>query len=64
MDKVQLYREIIWKFNTVLTLTDEINKELSQRLILKEKVLGVELTQDLKEKCTFYLTEAVSRNQF
>lgn len=56
MDQFILHKEILKKISKVISLTDDINQELSKKLIAKSRDIGVELTQDLKDRCSHYLT--------
>lgn len=64
MDNQLLQKEIFSKIGLIVRLTDQINKELSKRLITKSELLKVELTVDLQEKCAHYLTEPFERTQY
>lgn len=48
MDHFILQKEILNKLNTIVVLSDEINEELSKKLIAKSRAIRVELTNDLK----------------
>lgn len=64
MNQQELQKEIFRKIDVILSLCDEINKEISKKLISKARFLQVELTQDLQEKCSYFLTEPIERNSY
>jgi hypothetical protein len=64
MDQFVLQKEILKKISKIIGLTDEINQELSNKLITKSRAIGIELTQDLKERCAHYLTEPIEREKY
>ena len=59
-----LEKEIFKQIQTVLDLSHKINQELSTILLQKEIDINVELTQELKERCTHHLTGLNQRNSF